>query len=194
MIFIIFYQFCRMPLLTKREIEKRGEPGIWHITESLDVLLKKKKFTKNDLEALSSFSSEQRKKEWLVARILVEVMTGKKDIQIQYDERNKPSLIDSKKYISLSHSHDLLAVILDDSETGIDIELVKSKILRIKEKFMSKKELNSLQKGNEAEHLTVYWCAKESLYKLYGKKELAFKENLIIESFQYSEKESSRDG
>jgi hypothetical protein len=45
-----------------------------------------------------------------------------------------------------------------------------------------------LQKENLPEQLTVYWCAKESLYKLYGKKELAFKENLKIEPFHYSEK------
>ena len=53
---------------------------------------------------------------------------------------------------------------------------------------MSDAELKSLQKKNQDEQLTVFWCAKESLYKLYGKKELAFKKNLIIEPFQYAEK------
>ena len=53
---------------------------------------------------------------------------------------------------------------------------------------MSDEELNSLQKENLEEQLTVFWCAKESLYKLYGKKELAFKENLLVEPFQYSGK------
>ena len=33
--------------------------------------------------------------------------------------------------------------------------------------------------------LTLYWCAKESLYKLYGKKNLRFKENLFVEPFEY---------
>lgn len=177
-----------MSLFTITEAGKNGKLAIWHITESLEELLKMKQFAEDDLSALNSFSYEHRKKEWLVARILAEQLSNEKDIRILYDEHNKPFLKHSKKHISISHSHDLLAVILDEHETGIDIELIKTKVLRIKEKFMSEAELKSLQKENIEEQLTVYWCAKESLYKLYGKKELAFKENLAVEPFHYSDK------
>lgn len=176
-----------MSLFSIREVGKTGKLGIWHITESLDELLRLKKFSGKDLATLNSFAHEHRKKEWLVARILIEKLTGEKDLQIIYDEHSKPSLKGSKKYISLSHSHDLLAIILDDADTGIDIELIKSKIERIKHKFMSDAELKALENEKQDEQLTVYWCAKESLYKLYGKKELTFKENLLIEPFPYAE-------
>lgn len=185
MILVIFCEFCSMPMLTTNRVGKSGKLGIWHITEPLDVLLEMKGFSKEDIAGLGSFAYEHRKKEWLVARIMTEELSGEKNIRIIYDEHSKPCLKNSKKHISLSHSHDLLAVILNESETGIDIELIKPKIANIKGKFMSNPELNSLQKENVAEQLTVYWCAKESLYKLYGKKELAFKENLVIEPFQY---------
>lgn len=188
MIFVIFYQFCRMSLSTLKEISKSGKLALWHITESLEELLKMKRSSEEHMAALNVFSYEHRKKEWLVARILAEQLSGEKDIRIFYDKHNKPILKNSKKHISISHSHDILAVILDDHETGIDIEIIKPKVLRIKEKFMSEDELKSLQKENLPEQLTVYWCAKESLYKLYGKKELAFKENLCVEPFRYSEK------
>jgi len=177
-----------MALLVSKEAGNRGKLGIWHITESLDELLRLKSFSTEDLAILNTFGYDQRKKEWLVARILAEKLAGKENTRIIYNEYNKPFLLNSKTHISLSHSHNLLSFILDETETGIDIELVKPKILNIKEKFMSGKELNALQKENIAEHLTVYWCAKESLYKLYGKKEIAFKYNLFIEPFQCSEK------
>jgi phosphopantetheinyl transferase (holo-ACP synthase) len=177
-----------MPLFCKKEISASSKIAIWNITESLEDFLKMKQFSPDDLSVMNIFSYEHRKKEWLVARILAEQLSGEKNLRIIYDEHNKPFLENSKKHTSISHSHNFLAVILDNKETGIDIELIKPKILRIKEKFMSNEELNLLQKENLEEQLTVYWCAKESLYKLYGKKELAFKENLSIEPFQYSGK------
>ena len=180
-----FWQFCNMALFSTQEVGKSGKLGIWHITETIDELLNMKKISKGDIAILESFSYEKRKKEWLVARILTERLCGEKGIQILYDENNKPSLKGSKKHISLSHSHDLLAVILDDTPTGIDIELVKPNILKIKDKYMSDAELKALQKDNQDEQLTVFWCAKESLYKLYGKKELEFKKHLLVEPFEY---------
>ena len=177
-----------MPLFDIREVGKSGKLAIWHITESLEALLKMKRFSKEDLSMLAAFSYEHRKKEWLVARILAEQLSKEKNIQIIYDAHNKPFLENSKKHVSISHSHGLLAVILDEQATGIDIELVKPKVEKIKYKFMSDSELNSLQKEKQEEQLTVYWCAKESLYKLYGKKQLTFKEHLIVEPFEYLEK------
>ena len=180
-----------MSLFLSEKISRNSLLGIWHITESVDDLSKMIPIstgTKNDFSVLNSFSNERRKKEWLVSRILVEQLTEEKDIRIIYDQDGKPFLENSKKFVSLSHSNNLLAVILAEEETGIDIELIKPKVLRIKEKFMNESELKSLQKENIEEQITAYWCAKEALYKLYGKKKLAFKEHLLIEPFQYSEK------
>lgn len=174
-----------MPLFQKK-IQKGLLLCIWNTTESLDVLLKIKQVSGTDTLALNSISHESRKKEWLVARIVLEELTEKKDARIIYDKHHKPFLENSKQHISISHSHSVLAVIIGDTETGIDIELVKSTVAKVQEKYMSASELSSLQEENQIEQLTVYWCAKESLYKVYGKKELGFKENLMIEPFQYS--------
>ncbi len=185
MTIVIFCQFCRMGLFLSKEVRQKGKVGVWHITESLDELLKMKQFSEEDLSLLKTFSYEHRKKEWLVSRILLEQMTGDKNLKIIYDEHNKPFIENSKEHISLSHSHNLLAAIIDKKETGIDIELIKPNILKIKEKFMSALELKALEKGHKEEELTLYWCVKESLYKLYGKKQLTFKENLFVEPFEY---------
>lgn len=177
-----------MSLFKKWKAGARSHAGLWHITEPLDQLLQAVQLPEEDLKAVERFTNEHRKKEWLAARILTAQLSAEKHTRIIYDEHSKPHLQNSTTQISLSHSHDLLAVILDEAATGIDIELIKDKVIRIKHKFMNREELDSLQGEHEAEQLTVYWCAKESLYKLYGKKELAFKENLLIEPFRYSEK------
>ena len=181
-----------MPLLYIKEVGKKGKLGLWHITETVDELLKMKMVSAEDLSALNSNSNERRRKEWLAARILAEQLTGQKDIRIIYDAHKKPFLENSKKHISVSHSRNLLTAIMDERKTGIDIELIKPKVIRIKEKFMSKDELSSLQKEKQEEQLTAYWCAKESLYKFYGRNELVFNRDLFIEPFQYSEKEIIR--
>lgn len=183
-----------MPFFISRKIEKHGNLGIWQITESLDELKNLFDIPAKDLSLMNSFSNENRKKEYLAARILLEKLTrlndmvgqvGKNKAVIVYNEHGIPFLENSKMHISVSHAHHLLAVILDTHKTGIDIERINPKILRIKEKFMNAEELNSVQKKNELEQLTVFWCAKETLYKWHGKGGLRFKENLLIEPFLY---------
>jgi 4'-phosphopantetheinyl transferase len=175
-----------MAFFIQKEVGRKGKLGIWHINEQLENLLQFKRVSAKNMATLSSFKYENRKKEWLVARILASKLTEDINVQIIYDDYNKPFLQNSQMHISLSHSHNFLTLILDELETGIDIERIKPQIINIKGKFMSTLELNSLQIESIAEQLTVYWCAKESLYKLYGKRELIFKENLLIEPFQYA--------
>jgi phosphopantetheinyl transferase (holo-ACP synthase) len=79
----------------------------------------------------------------------------------------------------------MLAVIIDEKETGIDVEQISPRILHIKEKFMNKQELETIKKRYKAEDITLYWCVKETLYKLYGRKALRFKENLIVDPFEF---------
>ena len=173
-----------MGMFFDKEAGRRGKLGIWHITEPMDELLKMKKISAEDVLLLNSFSYEHRKKEWLVSRILADELLGN-NAEILYDEHNKPFLKNSKKHSSLSHSHNLHAVIIDDKETGIDSEQTKPTVLKIKDKFMSDAELKAIEKGHTEEELTLYWCVKESLYKLHGKKKLVFKENLFVEPFEY---------
>jgi len=41
-----------------------------------------------------------------------------------------------------------------------------------------------LHAGDDLSKMCIYWCAKESLYKWYGKKNLSFKDNIFIEPFE----------
>lgn len=104
------------------------------------------------------------------------------DIEIIYDENGKPHLLNDTRHISITHSRDKIAIIVNDYEkTGIDIEIIRDKVLKIKHKFLSESELENAE--NDPEKLLIYWGAKESLYKIYGLKEVDFIKNLHIKPF-----------
>ena len=101
---------------------------------------------------------------------------------IAYDNKGKPYLTGDTKHISISHSHDKLAIIVNEHEsTGIDIELIRDKILKIKHKFLTNQEL--IDANDNVEKLLIYWAAKETLYKIYGLKEVDFIEHLLVKPF-----------
>jgi 4'-phosphopantetheinyl transferase len=85
--------------------------------------------------------------------------------------------------VSLSHtSNYAVAIVSLEEEVGIDIEKISNKLSRVSHKFLSEPE--RLHAGNDLLKMCIYWCAKESLYKWYGKKNLSFKENIFIEPFE----------
>ena len=181
-----------MPLLYTKQVSTRQTLGIWGLSEEPSELLHLLDPDEFTLARYAEINHDWRKRQWLASRLLAKVLTGVKNISIIYDQYNKPFLAGSQMHLSISHSYDKIAVIIDkEKETGIDIELIKPKIERIAEKFMSDDEMRTVQE-NSIEALYVHWCAKESLYKIYGKKELIFKENISIEPFEYNAEGSIR--
>lgn len=103
-------------------------------------------------------------------------------LELGYTDTKKPFLIGRTEHISISHSHDKLAVIINEKEsTGIDIELVRDKVLRIQHKFLSDAE--NIFATNNINKLITIWAAKEAMYKVYGLKELDFRANLFVDDF-----------
>lgn len=107
-------------------------------------------------------------------------------VNLMYLPTNKPYLEGRKEHISISHSHDKLVILVNGKEnTGVDIELIREKIVNIKHKYLSENELKCF--SNDIETLTVLWAAKEALYKVYGLKEVDFIKHLFIEEFKADE-------
>lgn len=101
------------------------------------------------------------------------------DCGLYYDENNKPHIRQPAGHISISHSHDRLAIVFNSLEnTGIDIELIRDKVNTIQQKFLTVEERQ--QAANHTETLVLFWAIKESLYKVHGRKGLDFKKHLFI--------------
>lgn len=175
-----------MGLFLKQNIGSHTQIGIWELTESSPALLaqlaeiKHKSFDKIK-EQLNGFKYEQRKKEWLAIRLLLSHLLNTNE-EISYDAQGKPFLKNSDKTISISHAKAYAAIILSNKpQTGIDIERMNRPIEHIAAKFVSDTELQQIAIANRIFQLYLYWSAKETLYKIYGKKKLSFIENLRIQ-------------
>ena len=80
----------------------------------------------------------------------------------------------------------IAAVQLDgERAVGIDIEYRSDRVKRIRSRFLAPEEEQNIDTAHEEEHLLVYWCAKEALYKLAGQEEVDFREQLHISPFPY---------
>ena len=140
-----------------------------------------------DLKAfsLSRLLVQKREQEKAGSLFLLSELLNTNNFELGYHITNKPFLKGRSEHISISHSHNKLAISINEKQpTGIDIELVRDKVLKIKHKFLSETELSFA--GDNIDKLITFWAAKEAMYKVYGLKELDFKLNLLIEKLDGS--------
>ena len=171
-----------MSIYLKKRIEEKGEIGIWRIEEEEHFFIQQLAISSTD-ERLIQRKHSKTRLEWLAGRFLLHEMSNGKTCQV--DEYGKPFLMNSPMNVSISHSGEFAAVVLDNATVGIDIQKITPRIKRIAHKFMRSEEQECLNELDFLEHLHVFWGAKEALYKAYGKKKLDFREHIIVEPFTY---------
>lgn len=171
-----------MAELLRKTIDESTFYAIWHISESVEELKSASSLRKAEEELYQSFVAESRKKQWLAYRLLIKTLLKPEDFPVEYDQSGKPFLAGSGFHISVTHTEDLAAVIISrNARVGIDLEKIKPRIEKVRDKFLSSEESESVGKEKELEQLTIAWSAKEALYKLYGKRNLDFRENIKVE-------------
>jgi phosphopantetheinyl transferase len=175
-----------MPVVFSKKIDDQTMLSVWKIEETEEQLLSGLQLKQHELDLIATLSNGKRALHWLSTRLLLRTMLNTADyIDCQMDDHGKPFLVNSNTHISLSHSYDYAAVIISkDKKVGVDIELIKMKIKSIKHKFLSDIELAQKQIGDNTDGLYVCWCAKEAIYKWYGKKGLEFKQHIHIKPFK----------
>lgn len=174
-----------MPLVHKINLEKEGVVGVWHNIEG-DEFFKEQLFIypveSDEIKDLNG----RKLSEWYCSRYLLHLLSGRHDRGACIkDDFGKPMLVDSDFEISISHSGEYTAVIGFPSSVGIDIQIIVTKIDRIKHKFATDIELASIDPTQYLASLHVIWGAKEAMYKAYGKRELDFKGHMSVEPFDY---------
>jgi phosphopantetheinyl transferase len=176
-----------MGCITKHYLNEFSILGVWKIEEDLDALLKMVTLDPEERKKYKSFASTSRKLEFLSVRALLSELIGK-DARIVYNKNNKPFLKDGSRFLSISHSHKLTAILLSTNEkVGIDLEYMSTNIAAIAYKFLNRKEKVAKELEERRYHLYIHWCAKEALYKICDKEGISFKKNLTIEPFKVQE-------
>ena len=174
-----------MPVYQLKEINENLKIGVWKLEESLNSLTSMAKDKGINIDHLPISKNINRSLQWLGSRLLISEFYN--DFDLSYDQFGKP-VLDHPEFISISHTNDYVVISLHrQSECGIDIENVSPKVDRIKNKFLNQNELLNVNVEEDSlNYLTAMWCAKESLFKMYGKKEVIFKTDLIIESVDFA--------
>jgi phosphopantetheinyl transferase len=107
-------------------------------------------------------------------------------VKIAYDPNGKPLLDPPSHHISVSHAGVFAAAVYSEKQrVGIDIEQVRERIVRVKERFLSEHELVHVSGDTSLDRLYVYWGGKEALYKLRGVPGLDFRNEIQIHPFDY---------
>ena len=162
--------------IIRNTTENNCNIAIWNTQETLDELLKlSKPFD------LTKRKNEKRKKEFLSSRLLLEQLNP--NAIITYNDFGAPEL-DNGKYISISHSKEMVAIIISEQQVGLDIEQISEKALRLAAKFISAKNQSNLTK----EKATLIWCIKEAAFKWHQKGGVDFIKDIIIPEFSAKEK------
>ena len=174
-----------MPLHKTIAINNHSKVLIWKITETIDDLQSGIELTRNSKERLKGMKSDLHQKGFLSVRQLLKEIEYSDD-DLMYDGYGKPHLKNGK-FISITHSFTFAAIIIsDDKPVGIDIEKRRDKILKIAHKFTTIESYKSIANHDALiSKLTIVWGAKESLYKIYGKKKLLFLDNIYIDDFSF---------
>jgi phosphopantetheinyl transferase len=91
--------------------------------------------------------------------------------------------------ISLSHTKGFIAFVAHPKPypAGIDIEYKGERVLRVRERFLTPQENAAIDESHAAEHLLLYWCAKETLYKLLRDSGIDFRHALQVMPFPFGE-------
>jgi enterobactin synthetase component D len=135
--------------------------------------------------SFANISHPDKKKEWATARIAIRDALDA--LRVPYpgffkDEHGKSQSMNGQGYVSLTHTPGFAAAFFHlDHPVGIDMDLIREKILRIGFRFLDKSELDFLEK--DPVHYTMAWSAKESIFKCQGKKGVSFRDNVLLEPF-----------
>jgi len=186
-----------MPLHSITPLPGGPRLGLWHLTESPADLWPLLADAPAYAPLLPARADGPRQAQWLAGRVLVQHLlaaAGAPPATLRNDETGRPFLQGAgpQPAVSLSHSGAWVAALLAAPGTalGIDVEVVRDKARRIATKFLNEPELAAVEQaqltdttGLDAtlEQYSLLWSAKETLYKLAGRRGIIFRDNLLLD-------------
>lgn len=184
-----------MPLHKVIYLSNNTKLYLWKITEDLATLSKDVKLKDSSVARLDSMKSESHQKGFIAVRKLLQHIEYN-DFDLYYDEFGKPNLKPQSCHIkdlniSISHSHDYSAIAISEKNIGIDIEILKDKIVKIAPKFMNLSHLKNLSNDDKIKKATVVWGIKESIFKIKNEKGISFPQHIFEEDFNFEDKKTN---
>ena len=174
-----------MPLIYQHNINERTKAGIWYIEEPETYFLTKVPLKKD-------VTHPHKRLQHLAGRCLLPHLFPDFPLEeILIADTRKPFLENERYHFSISHCGDYAAAIASSrNRVGVDIELITSKIERVKHKFLSEEELSFVLHHKPISEmltmLTVMWSMKEAVFKWYSEGEMDFIKHMQIQPFVFN--------
>lgn len=170
-----------MSLFETINVDEKTRLYVWKVTETLDDLVAKVRLEGIHQTRYDALKTEADKKNFLATRCILQSL-GYSSEDLFYDEEGKPFL-KSGKHVSISHSFDMVVVIISEHPVGVDIEKKREKIMNVAEKFTQWDYRNtSFSAQNVLQKLTMIWSAKEAGFKAHGNPEITIN-NIMVKDF-----------
>ena len=177
-----------MALVKLEKINDNSSWAVWKIEEPLSTLAEYVQWDLSELDEWRLIHHPKKQVEWLAGRAALKAVLlswGVSSFGLFKDDKGKPHLTNSDWHISLANAYPYgVAVMHRHCPVGIDIERPSEKLWRIRHKFLNAQELIAAQ--DDLVSLCIYWCIKEGLYKLYGRKQLSLKQHIAVEKISIS--------
>ena len=167
-----------MPFLKEFIIIEKTKIKLWKV---MIGELNTKELNSDEKKLLKLKKNNILREQFLATRKLLALENS--NYKITYDNNGKP-LLNSNYNISISHSHEIAALVIsDNSKIGLDVQLNENKIFNIQNKFLNKSEKLNIGDDPTVDILTMVWTSKESIYKAIGLKGISFSKNIQIDKF-----------
>ena len=152
---------------------------LWNLTESIDSWIQ---LAEANAYTFKNNPPNRRDIERFATLLLLK--EAKLEDQLQYNEFGTPVVRDGQ-FISISHDKNIVGIIIQEQEIGLDIQTVEERIHRIANKFCNDNELNQFQSTEER---TAIWCTKEAIFKYFGT-DVPFAESITVTSINWNSEE-----
>ncbi len=176
-----------MPLFYQQDINETTKLGIWNIKESEAFFL-------SAVPLQREITHPHKRLQHLAGRFLLRQLFPDFPYDlIRIADTRKPFLQNEAYHFSISHCGDFAAAIVSSTHrVGIDVENSTPKMDRIRDKFLNPSEKILIDNTIDLlspDHpfnfdqwllLTLFWSAKESVFKWYGDGGIDFSEQIIF--------------
>lgn len=176
-----------MPLQVNKLFFNNINVSIWRIDETEDFLFSNLDLSINCKKRLKSIKSPSQRKQFLSVRNLMKY--NNIDLNDLFYDSNGAPYLKNNLNISISHINNYSAIALSKDPVGIDIQDYREKIVSIRNKFVNEFEIGLID-THSTNDLTIVWSIKESIYKIYKKRGLNFKQNIIVQKISKDFKDS----
>jgi len=141
---------------------------------------------KKNLTSISEELNEKKLEKDAVIYMLKNILGM--NFQLSYMGNGQPVLLHSNLKISISHSARRIVLQLSTNiNPGVDTEIQREKLIRVKRKFLSQQEMLNCNGEQELILLCLHWSAKEAIYKSAGIAGLSFSNQISIDQINFSE-------